>query len=114
VWSTLKKPISPEMTRIAVDLQQGFAAGAKQYSVDEAFVLQGERCQFARKSEDHVDVAGGQQFVFAGREPALASVALAAWTVPVTTRVVGEGDMSAGGALIAMSTQRGSPAARDG
>ncbi len=61
-----------------------------------------------------MDVAGGQQFPLARLEPAPARVALAARAVPVSARVVGDGGrMSAAGAAIAMSAQRGGAAARD-
>ena len=77
-------------------------------------VLQCERGQFARQSEDGMDVAGGQQFPLARLEPASARVALASWAMPVSARVVGDGGrMSAAGAAIAMSTERGGAAALD-
>ena len=61
-----------------------------------------------------MDVERGQEFPLARLEPASARVALAARAVPVSARVVGDGScMSAAGAAIAMSAQRGSAAARD-
>jgi hypothetical protein len=42
-----------------------------------------------------VHVAGGQQLPFPRLEPALASVALASGAMPVATRVVRDGNMSA-------------------
>ena len=86
----------------------------KQQVVDQPFVLQCERSQFPRQGEDDVHVAGGQQLPFPRLEPAQAGVALAPWAMPVATRVVRDGRMSAVRALIAMSTQRGGAAARDG
>ena len=46
---------------IAGDLQQGCGAGAKQQVVDQPFILQCQRSQFPRQSEDDVHVAGRQQ-----------------------------------------------------
>src|SRR5271157_1165928 len=59
-------------------------------------------------------IAGGQQFPLTRLEPAQARVALAARAMAVSARVVRDGSMSAVQALIAMPTQRGSTAARDG
>ena len=59
-------------------------------------------------------VAGGQQLPLPSLKPAQAGVALAPWAMPVTARVIRDGSMSAVRALIAMSTQRGGSAARDG
>jgi hypothetical protein len=67
------------------------------------------------QSEYGMHIAGGQQFWFTRLEPAYASVALAPWAMPVSTRVVRDGGrMSAVGAPIAMSAQRGGAATRDG
>src|SRR5580700_11622743 len=69
--------LGSKVPRIAGDLQQGFGAGAKQQVVDQMLVLQCERSEFPREREDHVDIAGGQQFPFPRLGPAHASVALA-------------------------------------
>ena len=107
--------LGTEMPWIASDFKQGLSAGMKEQVVDEPLVLQGERSQFPRQSEDGVDVAGGQQFPFARLEPAPARVALASWAMPVSARVVGDGGrMSAAGAAVAMPAQRGGAAAHDG
>src|SRR5208282_1549083 len=99
--------LGSKVPRIAGDLQQGFGAGVKQQVVDQTLVLQCERSEFPRECEDHVDIASGQQFPFPRLEPAHAGVALAPWAMPVATRVVRDGSMSAVRTLIAMSTQRG-------
>ena len=106
--------LGTEVPRIAGDLKQGLSAGVKEQVVDEPLVLQCERGQFARQSEHGMDVAGGQQFPLARLEPASARVALASWAMAVSARVVRDGScMSAAGAAIAMSAQRGGAAARD-
>src|SRR5271154_6384962 len=99
---------------IAGDLQQGFGAGAKQQVEDQPFILQCQRSQFPRQSEDDVHVAGRQQLSFPHLEPAQAGVALTLGAVPVSARVVRDGGMSAVRALITMSTQRCGAAACDG
>ena len=107
--------LGAKMAWIASDFKQGLGARVEEQVVDESLVLQCERSQFARQSEDGVNVACGQQFPFARLEPATARVALASRAMPVSARVVGDGGrMSAAGAAIAMPAQRGGAAARDG
>jgi len=84
-----------QMPGIASDPQQGCSTGVKQQVVDQPFILQCERSQFPRQREDDVHVAGGQQLPFPRLKPALAGVALASGTMPVATRVVRDGSMSA-------------------
>ena len=62
--------LGTEMPWIASDFKQGLSAGVKEQVVDEPLVLQGERSQFPRQSEDRMDVASGQQFPLARLEPA--------------------------------------------
>jgi hypothetical protein len=69
--------LGSKMPWIAGDLKQGLSAGVKEQVVDQPFVLQCERGQFPRQSEDGMDIASGQQFPFARLEPAQARVALA-------------------------------------
>ena len=53
-------------------------------------------------------IACGQKFAFPRLEPAQARVALTSWTMPVTTRVIGDGSrMSAVGTAIAMAAECG-------
>src|ERR1700693_827827 len=103
-----------EVAWIAGNLQQSCSTGVKQQVVDQPFILQCERSQFPRQREDNVHVAGGQQLSFPRREPVQTCIALTLGTVPVATRVVRDGGVSAVRALIAMSTQRGGSAACDG
>jgi len=69
---------------IAGDLEQGLSARVKEQVVDEPLVLQCERSQFARQSEDGMDIARGQQFPLARLEPASARVALASWAMAIS------------------------------
>ena len=107
--------LGTKMPWITSDFKQGLSARVKEQVVDEPFVLQRERGQFPRQSEHGVDIASGQQFLFARLEPASARVALASRAMPVAARVVGDpGRMSAAGAAIAMPTERSRAAACDG
>jgi hypothetical protein len=44
-----------------------------------------------RKGEDHVHIAGGQEFLLARLQPAVAGLGLTLGTVPISTR---NGDLS--------------------
>ena len=96
------------------DLQQGLRAGGEQQVVEQTWVLQGQHVEFVGHSEHDMEVTGGQEFAFAGRQPALASLCLALGAVPVSARVVGDGLMTAAWAGIAMTTQRCGAAAQNG
>src|SRR6266851_2845396 len=61
-----------------------------------------------------MDVARRQQLAFTLLEPADAGVALASWAVPVATRVLGDGRVSAAGTSVTMTAERSSAATRDG
>jgi hypothetical protein len=61
-----------------------------------------------------VEIAGGQQFAFAGRQPALARLRLALGAVSVSARVIRDGLMTAAGAGIAMAAQRSGATALNG
>jgi hypothetical protein len=103
-----------EVTRIVSDLEQRCGTGSKEQVVDDALVLQCEWREFTGQSEDEVDIAGGQLFLFTRLEPAQTRVRLASRTMPITTRVVGDGCcISAVGTAIAMAAERGRAAARD-
>src|SRR5271165_2686242 len=107
--------LGAEMPWIASDFKQSICAGVKEQVVDEPLVLQGERSQFARQRENGMDVTSGQQFPFAHLEPVPARVALATRAMSISARVVRDGSrMSAAGAAVAMSAQRGRAAACDG
>lgn len=102
------------MAGIASDLKQGRGTGLEEQAVDHALVLKGEGSEFTRQGEDEVNVAGGQQFLFARLEPAETRVRLASGTVPVATRVIGDGRrISADGTAVAMAAECGGAAAGD-
>src|SRR5271163_5123869 len=106
--------LGTEMPWIAGDFKQSLCTGVEEQVVDEPLVLQCERSQFPRQREDGMYVASGQKLALTRLEPASARVALAARAVPVSARVVGDGGrMSAAGAAVAMSAQRGGATARN-
>ena len=106
--------LSAQVFAIDRDLQQGLRAGGEQQVVEQTRVLQGQHVEFVGHSEDDMEVAGGQEFPFAGRQPALACLGLTLGAVPVSARVVGDGLMTAARAGIEMTAQRCGAAALNG
>lgn len=84
-----------QMTRIAGYLEECLRAGMKQQVEGHLLVLQSQRRQFTRQSEDGVHVSCGQQFPLPRTEPAQAGVALALGAMPVAARVIRDGDVAA-------------------
>ena len=60
------------------DLEQGLSAGGEQQVVEQTRVFQGQHVEFVGHSEHNMEVAGGQEFAFASRQPALARLRLEA------------------------------------
>jgi len=70
------------------DLKQGLSAGGEQQVVEQTRFFQGQHVEFVGHSEHNMEVAGGQEFAFASRQPALARLRLALGAVPISARVV--------------------------
>jgi hypothetical protein len=66
-----------------------------------------------RQGEYDVEVGDAEEFFLSCGEPALASLCLALWTVPVPAGVVRDGLMTALRTLIDVAAQRGGAAASD-
>jgi|SRR5271155_1464006 hypothetical protein len=96
-----------EVLRIAGHFEKSFRTGAKQEIVDDFLVLQDQWGQMMRKREDNVDVVRREKLLATRGEPAIASSCLTLRAVPISARVVGDGAMSAAGAFIEMSAERG-------
>src|SRR4030088_3158212 len=97
--------LSTEMFGIPGNLEESLGAGANQKAVDLALVLQRQRSQLMRQCEDNMDVRYGQKIPAARIEPAVTGVGLALWTMPISTRVIGDGLIVATGACIHMSAE---------
>ncbi len=99
---------------IRSDLEQCCRARSQQQRVGDSLVLQGQLREDARHSEDDMQVAHRQQLAATVLEPTLASVGLTLRTMPIATRVVGDGrTVAAVAALIEMSTERSGAATLD-
>ena len=91
VEDTEEADLGTQMPGMASDFQQGLGAGAKQQIVENLFVLQRQGRQKMRKGEDHVYVAGGQEFLSARLQPAVAGLGLTLGAVPISA---GNGELS--------------------
>ena len=76
--------LGSQVFRIGCDLQQGLCAGGEQQIVKQTRVLQGQHIEFVRHGEHDMEVAGGQEFALAGRQPALARLRLTLGAVPIS------------------------------
>ena len=66
-----------------------------------------------RQGEYNVEVGDAEEFFLSCGEPALASLCLTLWTVPIPAGVIGNGLMTALRTLIDVAAQRGRSAASD-
>jgi hypothetical protein len=61
----------------------GLGASVKQRIVEQFLVLQGQRGEFPRHGEDHMNVGRGQKLLTAGFQPALPGMGLALWAMSI-------------------------------
>jgi hypothetical protein len=87
--------LGAEVFWVGGDFDQCFGATAEKQAVEHFLVLQGERRQLVRESEDDVGIARRQQFGATRGQPSLACLALALRAVPVAAGIVGDGAMAA-------------------
>jgi hypothetical protein len=80
--------LSSEMSGVASDFEKSFCAGTKQQTIDHFFILQSQRSQLRRQSEDDMNVRHGQQFAAPCLDPAFASARLTLWAMAIATTVV--------------------------
>jgi hypothetical protein len=97
--------LSSQVFGIDGDLEQGLRAGGEQQVVEQTRIFQGQYVEFVGHREHDVEVAGGQEFAFAGRQPALARLRLALGTVSVSARVIRDDLMTAARAGIPVAAE---------
>src|SRR5882757_7894896 len=102
-----------EMPRIGRDLAKGGGARLEEPGVQPRTIPIGQWQQRMRQHEDDVHIRHVEQVALAGVKPALPRLRLTLRTMPVPTRVIGDGLMAAGVAPIEMPSEGRGPAARD-
>ena len=98
-----------EVARVGGDLTQRGRTRLEEPGVELCGVAIAERQQRMRQREDDMHVRHVEELALPGREPPGTRLRLALRTVPIPTRVVRDGPMSAGAALIDMPAERGGP-----
>src|SRR5215207_4975935 len=106
--------LGAEMTGIGGDLTERRRARLKEPRVQPGPVSIGQGQERMREREDDVHIRHIEELALARVQPAFARLRLTLRTVPVSTRVVGDGLMPAGVTPVEMSTERGGSTARDG
>ena len=102
-----------EMARVGGDLTERRRARLEEPGVQTRGVAIGQRQQRMRQREDDVHIRHVEQLALARVEPPLPRLRLALRAVPIPTRVIGDGLMSAGVTPIEMPAERGGATARD-
>src|SRR5882724_6326580 len=98
-----------EVSRIASDFEKGFGTGAEQEVVEDLLVLQNQWRQAAGECEDHVQIAGREQFSSTRSDPAFPRSDLTLRAVAIAAAVIRDGGtIPATGALIEMAAECGS------
>ena len=104
---------SAEMFRIQGDFLERSTHSTKQETVDDAWVLERQRCEGLRHREDDVRVGHRQHLGLACLEPVRLGTTLTLRTVTVAARVVRDPLVSAAVAFLDVTTQVCSPAGGD-
>ena len=99
-----------QVTRIGADRLQRLGGGREQPIVQELAVAQGQRAQFMRQGEHHVEVADRQQIATLPLQPRRPFRAAATGTVAIAARVVVIGYFTAVGTRQHVAPQRCRPA----
>jgi len=111
VQDTEEADFRSQVPGIARNFEKSFGTGAEQQTVDDLFILQGQRSQPVWKREDYMDVARREKLSSACCDPPLPGRGLTLRAVAIATAVIGDGGaMPATGALIEMTAQSGGAA----
>src|SRR4051794_33555397 len=86
--------LGAKMSRVGGHLPERRGARLEEPRVETGAVAIGERQERMRQREDDVHVGHVEQLALARLQPALAGLRLALRTVPIPTRVIGDGLMA--------------------
>jgi hypothetical protein len=105
--------LGAEVTRVGGDLTQRGGTRLKEPCVEAGALPISQGQQPVWQRADDVYIRHVEQVPRARVEPTLPRLRLALWAVPISTRVIGDGLMSAGATPIEMPAERGRATARD-
>ena len=103
-----------EATGIGGQRRHGFGRRREKDGVDKSLVLEGDRADGRQHCENDMEIWNRQQFCLPVCQPLRARRALAFWTVPVATGVVGDAGDAAIVTGLDVTTQHGSATRDDG
>jgi hypothetical protein len=95
-----------QVSGVSGDLEECCGARTKEQVVQTCGVAAAQWMECVRQREDDMDVRHVEQLTFPRREPARTDLRLTLRTVSVSTRVIGQGPMSAGATPIDMPAER--------
>jgi hypothetical protein len=96
-----------QMTRVGGHLSEGGRTRLKEPGVQPRGVAIRERQQRVRQPKDDMHIGHVEELPLSGGEPSVTGLRLTLRTVPIATRVIGDGPMAAGVALVDMTAERG-------
>src|ERR1700683_4518064 len=112
--NTEEADLSPEVSGIGGDFQQGGSAGFEQETEKDFLVLPDQRDQSMWHAEHHVEIAHWEQFPLAVRQPLFAGIGLTFRAVAISAGVVRDGSLiPAVQTPVAMAAECGGAAAFD-
>ena len=103
-----------EMLGVGGDAAQRLGRRLEQQAINDGLVLDGDRGDRRRHGEHDMKVRHRQQLSLPVGQPGCSRQPLALRAMPVATRVVGDADLPAVGALLDMTAQRRRAASLDG
>jgi len=104
--------LGTEMPWVASYFEESFGAGTKQQTVDDFLVVQSQRSQLRRQSENDMDIGRGQKFAATCLNPAFTSAGLTLRAMAIAATVIRDGRaMSTARALIDVAAECGGAAA---
>jgi hypothetical protein len=107
--------VGAEPFGVACNFDQGLGCRCEQQIVEDTRTGQGEDVEFVRDGKHGMEVAGGQQFLLAVFDPALAGSGLALRAVPVTAGVERDAVLeAASGAHVEVTAERSGAAGQHG
>src|SRR5258708_29987209 len=98
-----------EVSRIASEFEKGVGTGAEQETVEDLLVLQNQWSESMGQCEEHVQIAGREQFSSTRSDPAFPRSDLTLRAMAIAAAVIRDGGtIPAAGALIEMTAECGS------
>ena len=106
--------LGTEMLGVGRDGGERLRRAAEQDGIDDGLVLESNLSGQRRQGENDVEIRHGKEFGLSLGEPLRTRRALALWTMPIATGIVGDAGRTAIVALLDMATEHRRPTRGDG